>query len=184
MLEIIAKDHELWVSMAINMGCQRQVAEDIVQEMYLRIHKFANSSRIMYDDNQVNRFYIYVTIRNLYYDYRKSVKRHGVVDMQDFDFDALEFVTPLATEPTVEDKEFAVYRLAKRVIGEIHTWGTYNSNLCEKYFRTDMSLRFIARESDISLTSIHNSIKKYRAFLVEEFGEDYEDYKNGDYHLM
>ena len=47
-----------------------------------------------------------------------------------------------------------------------------------------MSLRQISKGANISLTSIFNSIKNYRAILKDKFVEDIEDYLNGDYHLI
>ena len=39
MLELLAKEHTLWLKMVINMGCSKDVAEDIVQEMYLKLYR-------------------------------------------------------------------------------------------------------------------------------------------------
>jgi len=47
-----------------------------------------------------------------------------------------------------------------------------------------MSLRQISKGANISLTSIFNSIKNYKAILRNKFIEDIEDYLNGDYHLL
>ena len=47
-----------------------------------------------------------------------------------------------------------------------------------------MTLRQISGGTNISLTSIFNSIKNYKAILKNKFVEDIEDYLNGDYHLI
>ena len=77
MLELLAKNHLLWVKMVSNMGCPRHLCEDIVQEMYLKINRLVTDKRkIMYGDDDVNRFYIYVTLRNLYTDYKKAKNKY------------------------------------------------------------------------------------------------------------
>ena len=52
MLEKLAENHNLWIKMVINMGCDKHIAEDIVQSMYLRIHRLVtDEKKIMYNDD-------------------------------------------------------------------------------------------------------------------------------------
>ena len=44
-----------------------------------------------------------------------------------------------------------------------------------------MSMRDIAKETNISLISIFNSIKNYKEILNTKFSKDYQDYINNDY---
>jgi DNA-directed RNA polymerase specialized sigma24 family protein len=39
MLEKLAVHQELWIKMLVNLGCKIDVAEDLVQDMYLRMHR-------------------------------------------------------------------------------------------------------------------------------------------------
>ena len=72
MLEKLAENHTLWIKMVVNMGCDKYTAEDIVQSMYLRIHRLVtDEKKIMYNDDEVNRFFIYVTLKNMFIDYVK-----------------------------------------------------------------------------------------------------------------
>ena len=45
MLELLAKNHKMWLKMLIDMGCSVYVAEDIVQSMYLRLHKYVKDEK-------------------------------------------------------------------------------------------------------------------------------------------
>ena len=67
---------------------------------------------------------------------------------------------------------------------EISSWHSYDAKLCNTYYLGDMSLRQISKGTNISLTSIFNSVKNYKAILKNKFIEDIEDYLNGDYHLL
>ena len=59
----IAKNHALWLKMVLNMGCNPNVAEDIVQEMYIRVDRLIKQGKnVMYDEDSANRFYIYLTL--------------------------------------------------------------------------------------------------------------------------
>ena len=45
-------------------------------------------------------------------------------------------------------------------------------------------MRKLAKETHISVTSIFNSCKNYKDIIKSKFGEDFEDYLNGDFHLI
>ena len=66
MLELLAKNHKLWIKMVVGFGCDVDTAKDIVQSMYLRIHKYVkDEQKIMYNDYEGNRFFINVTLKNM-----------------------------------------------------------------------------------------------------------------------
>ncbi len=185
MLELLAKNHLLWVKMVYNMGCPRHLCEDIVQEMYLKINRLVtDKKKIMYGDDDVNRFYVYVTLRNLYSDYRKAKNKYTFFSyLETDDADSIHTAEYLYHETDVAREE-AFYKLTTMVSKEINSWHRYDAKLCNTYYLGDMTLREISSGTNISLTSIFNSIKNYRAFLKNKFVEDVEDYLNGDYHLL
>jgi hypothetical protein len=45
-------------------------------------------------------------------------------------------------------------------------------------------MRKLAKETNISVTSIFNSCKSYKELIKSKFGEDFEDYLNGDFDLI
>jgi len=72
----------------------------------------------------------------------------------------------------------------EKILAEIKDWHWYDEKLFKLYFMTDMSLRDVAKETKISLTSIYNSVKNYREFIYEKFNEDVEDLYNQDYNKI
>jgi len=179
MLEKLAENHTLWIKMVINMGCDKHIAEDIVQSMYLRIHRLVtDEKKIMYNDDEVNRFFIYVTLKNMFVDYVKARNKYTFFEYMETD----------DIEEGLEDIEFdeqeAFHNLVDSMSSEIMTWERYDIILSQLYFKTDLSLRDIANGSGISLMSIYNSVKNYKNILNNKFMDDYQDYVNGDYHLI
>ena len=72
MLEKIAVHQELWIKMLVNLGCNVQLAKDLVQDMYIKIHRLVKDpERIMYKGD-INRYFIWTTLRNLYYSHLKK----------------------------------------------------------------------------------------------------------------
>ncbi len=184
MLEKLAESHSKWIAMVIKIGCPPTIAEDIVQEMYLRLHQYASDGRIMYNDEEVNRFYVYITLRNLYYDYYKAKKKIKVFSLIENDEYNEEGGHLLESEEYNEEECLATERVFDLITDEIHSWHWYDAKLCNTYFKTDISLRKLAKETGISVTSLFNSIKNYRAILEDKFGEDVADLFNEDYDLI
>ena len=113
-LELLAKNHDLWVKMVIGMGAYLDVAEDIVQSMYLRIHKYVkDEKKIMYKDDEVNRFFVYVTLKNMYFSYKKN--KYLFYEIRDDDADVVD-------EGNTLEMEEAFIRIVNRIDEEINSW--------------------------------------------------------------
>ena len=187
MMELLSKYHKLWVSMGLSMGIPQHLVEDFVQEMYLRLNKYVkNPEKIMYNETDVNKFYVYITIKNLYNDYLKERNRHQVVRLDDIE------VTFEVVEPTTEgqlkaeiEKQKAEEKLVDLIQQEVSSWDRwYDQKLFKVYYETDISMRKLSADTNISVTSIFNSCKNYKDIIKSKFGEDFEDYINGDFHLI
>jgi DNA-directed RNA polymerase specialized sigma24 family protein len=180
MLELLAKDHDVWVRMVVSFGASKDVAEDIVQSFYLRMYKYIkDESKIMYNDDEVNRFFVYVTLKNMWKTYKTSSSRYDFFDIRDD-----EAVDDSVDHSIHEGMNDAFNKILNDIKDEMNTWHRYDKLLSEKYFKSGYSLREMAKGTGISLTSIFNTIKTNRKILKDKFGEDYEDFKNGDYDLI
>ena len=85
-LEKVARNHTLWLKMVLNMGCNPSMAEDIVQQMYLRIDRLVKEGKnVMYDDESANRFYIYLTLKSMYIDYKRTRGKYTFFEIMDND---------------------------------------------------------------------------------------------------
>ena len=184
MLKKLSVHHELWVKMLINLGCDLSLAEDLVQDMYIRLHDLVtDESKIMYGDD-VNKYFVYITIRNLYYNHLRVNNKYGFKDFEDnnveedVDYD--------------EGRDYATVSILDSMRDIVSEWNTYDKRLFELYFGVRISknsirvtkgksLREIAKGVGISAGSIFHSIKNFKTIFKNELGEDYEDYFNGEY---
>lgn len=168
------------MSMVMSFGCNYQTAQDIVQSMYLRMYKYVkDEKRIMYNDDEVNRFFIYVTLKNMWKSYIAAENKYKFFDIWEH-----EGAEDFKDEVFDASMDAAFERLIAYISKEMNTWHKYDKILSEKYLKSDYSLREIADGTGISLTSIFNTIKNNKKILREKFSEDYEDFKNGDYNLI
>jgi len=151
------------------------IASDVVQESYLKLHKYASEEKLFFKDGGVNKSYMYLTIRSICFEIlgvKKIILKEDVVELKrEIDTD-------------VDEKVLAFNRLCDKIDKEVMTWRWYDSRLFMLYKDSPMSLRKIAKETGISWVSIHYTIKNCKAIIHEKFKEDYEDYINGDYELI
>jgi DNA-directed RNA polymerase specialized sigma24 family protein len=168
MLEIVAKQHDQWVRMAISAGSPPNLAEDILQEVYLRLHKYRKTAepKLIKEDGTVNVFYMWGAVRNTV---RTELGKEKVyISLHDFFAES---------EPVMPDYEFEqrYADLMQGIKSEVDGWGPYNSKLFNLYFKTDLSMRKIAGGTGIGLTHIFTSINKYKSEIKEKFSEDFHN---------
>lgn len=168
---ILCKHHKEWVSIVKNFG-EHNYAEDIVQEMYVRIHN-SNAGQKVIINGEPNRAYIWSILKNTFITYEKQkAKIHKV------DIDSLVYLS--SDEIDVMYHE-ALNTIQEKIEAEMYRWHTYDKKLFEVHVQDQKSMRTIASGTTISVKSIFNTIKNCKHRLRNEIGEDYEDFKNGDY---
>jgi len=174
MLDLLAARHQEWIEMAKAVGCPDPYTEDVIQEVYLRLFKYKDNikHKLILPNDEVNTFYMFVTIRNAV---RTMTKNEGVYVNYD------EFYYEQSESDVDMDMEMAFNKLITSVRGEANTWGRYHSKLFNVYYMTDFSMRDIAEGTGISLTHIYNNLKTYKKIIIDKYKEDYQDFKNQDY---
>jgi len=179
-LQKVSEKNEDWLGIAASFVGSK-VAHDIVQEMYVSLDRWADE-RIIKEDGEVNRCYIYLNIRTLCYMYFKEQKKKAELSEDGPD---LEYLATINEADAYNEEQDIAWDLLKENINIfIDSWKWYDKTLFNLYKNTPFSLRGLAKETDISWMSIHTTIKKCKDLIREEFKEDYEDFKNGDYHLI
>lgn len=170
MLEILCKRHDEWVRMAISAGAPEQFANDIIQEVYLRLDKYRKTAehKLIDSEGDVNLFYMWGVVRNT--TRTELSKENKYLGLTDFYHEESEMP---------EDREFETryQNLMDDIQMEVDSWGAYNSKLFNLYFKTDLSMRKIASGTGIGLTHIFSSITKYRANIKEKFEDDFYNLK-------
>jgi DNA-directed RNA polymerase specialized sigma24 family protein len=81
----LAKKDAQWRKMAFQICKDKDLADELVQEMYLKL---------AYNTNLIKDGYIYTVLRNLFYDYTKSNK-DILVDFSNIEIEDIEYVEPV-----------------------------------------------------------------------------------------
>lgn len=83
-LILIAKKHNTWVDIVCTFGCNKTLAEDITQEMYIKIQLQLEKGTldIMYKD-EINYYYVFKTLKSLFIDLKRKNKNITMVSFDD-----------------------------------------------------------------------------------------------------
>lgn len=173
MLEKLAKHHDLWIKMLVNLGCNVEDAKDLVQDMYIRLHRLVKDPQKMMYGDDVNRYYVWTTLRNMYFSKLKRDRASIFYELWDSDEGE-------NSEYNMSEDE-AFTKITEQVDDITSNWTIYDKKLFELYFIKGLSLRAIAKGSKIGLTSIHTSILNYKQILRDNLSEDLIDYFNQDF---
>lgn len=150
----------------MSFGADRDTAQDLVQDMYLRMYKYVeNPERIMYNEDEVNTYFVFVVLRNLFISSQKSMS-----------FEQLEEIDGEMEEPNY-DYENAYNRLLDELWEEVESWHWYDTKLFKLYHNTDMTIKRISEETKISERSIWNTLDNGRKRIQTNRKEAYEAWK-------
>ena len=132
MIEELSKKDALWRKVAINICKDKQLADDLVQEMYLKLYECKK---------QVNDFYVVIVLRNLFLDTIKQKNKRKQVDIDSF-YD----IEANTSNFEMDDEE-------TKIVNEMY-W------LAKGYFELsyDMSLREMAKELNTNYMYIYRTM--------------------------
>ena len=165
LLEKLSKRDKDWMRMAQSFGLDKETSRDLVQEMYLKLYEKTTYDKIKYGDDDVNTFYVYVTLRNLFYD-RKRSKVSLVERKEDFEYEESSNDCKHLLEEMLED--------ISETIENLH-W--YDRKIFEIYYGNNETIRQLSEGSKISSSSIFNTLKNVRTKIKEKHKEKYQEYK-------
>lgn len=172
-LTTIAKRHDEWIAIARYCGAPGHLAEDLVQDLYIKLHSIqereGDLQRLEYRDD-LNTAYIFMALRNLVVShYRKQDKRTSYID------DLEGFEPGFDEEPNHKFEEVFEELIGKvsRLLEDMH-W--YDAKVMQVYVDEGHSIRSMSRATGISEKSIFNTLKNVKTTIKEKCWEDYEDY--------
>lgn len=148
-LTIIAEKHNEWVGVVRSFGCNKETAEDIVQEMYIKLHRIIESGTdIMYNETEVNYYYVLRTLRSLFIDLKRKEKNISFIDIDELSDQLDEELIDLDYEK--------IYQIVQDELDNLH-W--YDQKVYE-IIEGGESIMGLSEKSKISYYSLYNTYKK------------------------
>ena len=152
--------HQTWINIVNSFGCDKNISEDIVQEMYILLIKYEkNGKNIWYDKDEVNYYYIFKQLRGIYVDYLRQKKKLKKVGLEEID-KLFEEIDPKEYEQQYE--RFLNSYL--RAVDDVY-W--YDKKVFELIAR-GQSVASLSRETKIGYYSLYNTYNKVKDKLKDE----------------
>lgn len=144
----------------MTFGLDKMTAEDLVQDMYIKIHAWSEKSdrnkSIMFNKEEVNYYFIFKTLRTLFIDYCRREQR--VILKQSEDFIEPDYIFERI------DKDINEKRL-KMVIKDL-AW--YDRKVFELVYKQGVSMLKLSEMTGISYYSIYRTIQKIKRLIKKE----------------
>ena len=144
----IAQRHKDWKYIVQSFGCNSATAEDLVQEMYIKLQrKLDEGLDISYDDN-FNYSYVFKTLRTLFLDLKRKENKVIIVNIEDVEIGAKE-------EDIDYDKAF------EDVENEVGQLFWYDRKVYQ-IIDNGSSIAELSRKTKIPYYSLYNTFKKVK----------------------
>ena len=178
-LEIINTKFDQWVRTATTLTSKPDISEDLVQETYLRLYNLNKLDKVVRDDKTMNTRYFYLTLRSVCENWRKAnIKKRDVV--MNFTEDEVEGIYE-EDDASNEAMGCMIDKMNYIIDNELE-W--FDRQLYKLYTSSGLSMEKLSKETGIAKTTIYNTVRNVKNLIREHIGEDYQDYKAGEFELI
>lgn len=148
----IFEKHESWIGIVSSFGCNKVTAEDIVQEMYIKILlKLKDGLDIIYVDEEVNYYYIFKTLRTLFIDLKRKEKN--------LTYQEINNCMLLSQDANFK----SVYEDVQNTLNELY-W--YDKKIFD-IINSGETIASLSRKTGIKYYSLYNTYKKVKEKLKQ-----------------
>jgi len=153
MLEELCKRDKEWRKMAFHFCKSKELADDIVQDMYL---KFSNYNK------PINDHYIFFALKTIFLDYLRIDKRIQTINIDLFPFEVQKKICEINYDFYDYDTDY----LKELTLIKVKELPYFERELLIESQK--VSQRQLARETDIAFVVINQTIKKTKKQLWQE----------------
>jgi DNA-directed RNA polymerase specialized sigma24 family protein len=158
-IEAIFKKHNDWVDIVQTFGCNKETAEDLVQEMYIKIQlKINNGLDISFGDEDINHIYVFKTLRTLFLDLKRKEKN--------IYFESDEVLDEVESDFSIDNFD-EVYDQVKWELKKMYWYDRKIFDLIDN----GKSIAELSRDTNISYYSLYNTYRKVIEKLKQNLWE-------------
>ena len=155
-LKKLYKKHKTWVDIVRSFGCNKDTAEDIVMEMYIKIQKnIKDGLDIRYGDDDINYYYIFRTLSGMFIDLKRKESRTTFVD--------IENVIERGSESTYIDYD-KHYSKIKEALSELYWYDKQVYELIE----SGEKISELSKKTKIGYYSLYFTYQKVVKYLKQK----------------
>lgn len=165
-LSLLAEKNDDWVRIVKSFGCNKDTAEDIVQEMYIKIHKLTvKGGNFMYNETEINHFYIFRTLRSMFIDLTRKQGRVTLISIDDEDLSDKEIKRYFKELQVSEYSEYDdIQKYSNEINDELDTLHWYDKKIYN-HIQSGESIKSLSDKTKISYYSIYNTYTRVKKYL-------------------
>ena len=158
MVEHTYRKHNTWLNqVAYNFTGNKNDAEELVQDLYLRLMEMKDINKIMYN-NDVNLFYLYKMVKSIYLNGLKKQTNHLPID------DDLVNLPADSYSYDADDEFEEMLRLTNEALDKEHWFG---EKLLRIYINDGHSIQSLHNATGISNSTIWTQLQKTKKYVKE-----------------
>jgi|TARA_R110001592_G_scaffold340038_2_gene628012 DNA-binding phage protein len=160
LIEKAAEKHKTWINIVNSFGCDKNISEDIVQEMYIYLIRYEKEGKnIWYENNEVNYWYIFKQLRGIYVSFLRVNSKITKVSLDEIN-KQFEEIDPMEYEEQYE----TFLNSYLRAVDDVY-W--YDKKVFELIAK-GKSIAKLSRETKIGYYSLYNTYNKVKNKLKNE----------------
>jgi len=157
MLEKVFESHNKWINTTIKFGCSREEAEDIVSNMYLIIGKMLKKGLDISYGDEVNYYYIYLTLKTSFLQmYNKKKKQNNVSLDLVLDLESGDYIDFDSADDTLKEELEGLHWYDKKVFNLV---------------QNEYSITELSNKTNITYHSLYNTYRKTKKKLIKKILE-------------
>jgi len=157
--QIYIKHHNWLFAVAFNFTQDKHKANDLIQNLYVKLLELPNLSKIMYGKKDINLYYLYKMVRSLFLNAEKKEFKSLPINEE-----LIEILSDKPYDFELDEKQEETYHLVNEALNEIH-W--FSSRLLQVYVEDDHSIQSLHEETKISKSTIWTDLTKTKKYIKE-----------------
>ena len=170
-VELVYKKHHKWLlACAFNLTQSQGDAEELVQDLYLKLMEMENLHKIVYNETDLNLFYLYKILKSSFLNNVKAAQKLNQTSLKSEIIDN----TPEEEYDYQKDQNTEkLLELIEDTLANDMTW--FDSKLFVTYIEEDHSIQSLHNATKISKNAIFTSLRKTKTLIKQKS-------KNNDLH--
>jgi RNA polymerase sigma factor (sigma-70 family) len=154
-LNLLAEKHNDWINVVKSFGASKEVAEDVTQDMYIKLHSWSqkNDRSLMYNQDEVNYYFVFKVLRSIYLD---DVKKN----LQTINPDTEDIFLNRTNKEEIDSKE-----ISEEVEDRLSKMYWYDRKIFELVYVKKISRLQLAEMTGISYHSIKRTVRKVKNLI-------------------
>lgn len=149
-LSLLAAKHTDWINVCRSFGASKELAEDVVQDMYIKLYTWSqkNDRSLMYNNEEVNYYFVFKALRSIYIDTAKQ-------ESSTFNPENDNLFINKSNEEDIERQEIQM-----EIEDKLSSMYWYDRKIFELVYIKKISRLQLAEKTGISYDSIKRTVRK------------------------